>query len=59
MNMALIIIIGGVILIVLLIIGVIVSSSSERTLVEQRLGQYLDEDKQAADKEAQRTALTD
>jgi len=59
MNMALIIIIGGVVLIILLIIGVIVSSSSERTLVEQRLGQYLGEDKQSTDKEAQRRALTD
>ncbi len=59
MSMSLIIVVGGIVLIVLLIIGVVVSSSSERTLVEQRLGQYLGEDKQAADKEAQRTALTD
>lgn len=59
MNMSLIIIIGGVVLIILLIVGVIVSSSSERTLVEQRLGQYLGEDKQAVDRESQRTALTD
>lgn len=59
MSMSLIIVVGGIVLIVLLIIGVVVSSSSERTLVEQRLGQYLGEDKQAADKETQRTALTD
>jgi tight adherence protein B len=59
MNWALIIIVGGVLLIVLLIVGVVVSSASERTLVEQRLGQYLGEDKQAAEKEAQRSALTD
>ena len=57
--MALIIIIGGVVLIVLLIIGLIVSLSSERKLVEDRLNQYLGEDKQSADKEAQRSALTD
>ena len=57
--MAWIIVIGGIILIVLLIIGVVVSSSSERELVEQRLGQYLDEDKAAADRQAQNTALTD
>jgi tight adherence protein B len=58
--MALIIIIGGVILIILLIIGVIVSSSSERTLVEERLGQYLgDQDQAAVDREAQRSAITD
>ena len=57
--MAWIIVIGGIVLIVLLIIGVVVSSSSERELVEQRLGQYLDEDKAAADRQAQNTALTD
>ena len=57
--MAWIIVIGGIVLIVLLIIGVVVSSSSERALVEQRLGQYLDEDKVAADRQAQNTALTD
>ena len=57
--MAWIIVIGGIILIVLLIIGVVVSSSSERELVEQRLGQYLDEDKAATDRQAQNTALTD
>jgi tight adherence protein B len=59
MSLTFIIIIGGIILIVLLIIGVIVSSSSERTLVEQRLGQYLGEEGKAADREAQRTAMTD
>ena len=57
--MAWIIVIGGIILIVLLIIGVVVSSSSERALVEQRLGQYLDEDKAGVDGQAQNTALTD
>jgi len=51
------IVIGGIVVIVLLIIGVVVSSSSERTLVEQRLGQYLNEDK-TADRQAQNTALT-
>ncbi len=60
MSLSLIIIIGGVVLIVVLIIGVIVSSSSERTLVEQRLGQYLGEEASAtADREAQRSAVTD
>jgi tight adherence protein B len=57
--MAWIIVIGGIILIVLLIIGVVVSSSSERALVEQRLGQYLDEDKSGVDGQAQNAALTD
>ncbi|HEX2698486.1 MAG TPA: hypothetical protein VHM28_12320, partial [Anaerolineales bacterium] len=59
--MAWIIIIGGVILIVLLIIGIIVSSSSERSLVEERLGQYLGEATEAAsiDRQAERSAITD
>lgn len=55
-----IIIIGGVILIVLLIIGVIVSSNSERSILEERLSQYLeDDDQKKIDREAQKSALTD
>jgi tight adherence protein B len=57
--MAWIIVGGGVLLIVLLIIGMVVSSSSEWSLVEQRLGQYLDEDQAAADRQTQNTALTE
>jgi tight adherence protein B len=57
--MAWIIVGGGIVLIILLVIGVIVSSSSERTLVEERLGQYLDEGKESADRQAQNSALTD
>ncbi len=60
MSLSLIIIIGGIVLIVVLIIGVVVSSSSERTLVEQRLGQYLGEETSATgQQQAQRSALTD
>lgn len=54
-----IIIIGGLIIIILLIVGIVVSSNSERSIVEQRLGQYLDEDKQSVDREVQRSAITD
>lgn len=54
-----IIIIGGVIVIVLLIVGVIISSNSERALVEQRLGQYLDDGGDAAQPDTQRTIITD
>ncbi len=54
-----VIVIGGIILIVVLIVGIIISSSSERTLVEERLGQYLDEDKKEIEREAQTSALTD
>ncbi len=57
--MATIIIIGGIVVIILLIIGVIVSSNSERVVVEQRLAQYLDDDKQNIDREAQNSVITD
>lgn len=53
-----IIIIGGTILIILLVIGVIISSNSERALVEERLSQYLDDDKRSVDQEAQKYVLT-
>lgn len=54
-----ILIVGGVIVLILLIVGVIVSTRSERTLVEERLGQYLEEDKAQVDKEVERSVLTD
>jgi len=54
-----IIIIGGIIVIILLIIGVVASATSERSLVEQRLGQYLDEEKVAENRDAQRSMLTE
>lgn len=57
--MAWIIIIGGTILIVLLAIGVVVSSSSERALVEERLSQYLDDNKESLDRQVQRSVLTE
>lgn len=56
--MAWIIIIGGTILIILLVIGVIISSNSERALVEERLSQYLEDDKKSVDQEAQRYVIT-
>ncbi len=52
-----IIVIGGLAIIVLLVVGVVVSASSERTLVEQRLGQYLEENKNEAEREAQRASV--
>jgi tight adherence protein B len=57
--MTLIIIIGGIVLIIVLIIGVIVSSNSERVLVEKRLAQYLDDDQQSTERQAQKTVITD
>lgn len=46
-------------MIILLIIGVVVSSNSERAVVEQRLAQYLDDDKQDIDSAAQNSVLTE
>src|ERR1043165_2601789 len=37
--------IGGVVVLILLIIGVVVTVTSERSLVEERLGRYLEDDK--------------
>lgn len=51
--------IGGGLAVILLIVGVIESAGSERALVEQRLGRYLDGDKTAAEKEADRSLVTD
>lgn len=54
-----IIIIGGVIAVILLIVGVIVSSREEHSLVEERLGRYLEEE-QATREPGQKSApLTD
>jgi len=55
-----ILIVGGVIILILLIIGVIVSVTSERSLVEERLGQYLEDDKKKdAEGASGRTIVTD
>ncbi len=51
--------IGGGLAVILLIVGVIDSVNSERTLVEQRLGRFLGDDKTDADKEADRSMVTD
>jgi len=55
-----VLIIGGVIILILLIIGVIVSVASERSLVEERLGRYLEEDRpQAPEGESGRSIVTE
>jgi tight adherence protein B len=54
-----ILIIGGVILVVVLIVVVLVTSNREGAIVEERLGQYLDEDKKNVDREAQSAVITD
>ncbi len=51
---------GGITIIILLVIGIIVSASSERNLVEQRLGEYLQQDERSrAEIQAERSILTD
>ncbi len=59
MSLSLIIIVAGIITIILLIIGIVVSVNSERSLVEQRLNQYLESDTAKVDREVQRAVLTD
>lgn len=44
-------IIGAILVSVLLVIGVVVSVTSERSLVEKRLGQYIEEEKEKGGKE--------
>ena len=50
---------GGVLILILLIVGVVVSLGSERSLVEERLGRYLEEEKPEAARAAERSILTD
>ncbi len=57
--MVIFLIIGGIIAIILLIVGITVSSSGERTLIDSRLNQYLEEEQgNEWDKES-KGALTD
>jgi tight adherence protein B len=55
-----ILLIGTIIILILIAIGVFISSNSERTLVEDRLGRYLDDDQDQVDtrKDETSTALT-
>jgi len=59
MNPLTIIIIGGVIAVILLILGVIVSSREEHSLVEERLGHYLEEEQAAREPGQKAAPLTD
>src|SRR5215216_536090 len=54
-----ILLIGGVFVLFLLIIGVIVSITSERSLVEERLGRFLEDDRQQPEQEAGGSVITD
>jgi len=50
---------GGVLLLILLIVGAVFAVTSERSLVEDRLGKYLDEEKTEVEQAQGRTAITD
>lgn len=58
--MNLTILIGGVLILILLIVGVVITISGERSLVEDRLGQFVeDEQVKEAQEEASRSIVTD
>ena len=59
MNPILILWIGGGLALVLLLVGIIISISSERSLVEERLGQYIDSATMADQERQKATPLTD
>ncbi|HRQ32166.1 MAG TPA: hypothetical protein PLM89_03585, partial [Anaerolineales bacterium] len=60
MTLLSIIAIGGSILLVLLIIGAVATVLNERSLVEERLGRFLDDEKPAANaKEKEDTLVTE
>lgn len=48
---------GAVLLLVLLIVGVVVTIASERSLVEERLGRYLDDENQQATEQGAGTSM--
>jgi tight adherence protein B len=50
---------GGVLVLLLLIVGVIVSITSERSLVEERLGRFLEDDKREPEKDAGGSIITE
>lgn len=55
-----IIIFGGIAIIILLIVGIVVTVNSDRSQVEQRLNQYIDDgDKNDDDRRVQRAVLTE
>jgi len=55
-----ILLIGAIVLLILIAVGIYISSSSERGLMEERLGKYLEEDRNASkDNQATSGALSD
>jgi len=50
---------GGVLLLVLLIVGAVIAVSSEQSLVEERLGRFLEDESPAAEQTDRRALFTD
>lgn len=50
---------GGVLILLLLIVGVVFAITSERSLVEERLGRFLEDEKQEPQREKGSSAVTD
>lgn len=50
---------GGVLVLLLLIVGVVVSIMSERSLVEERLGRFLEDEREQPEREAGSSAITE
>jgi tight adherence protein B len=50
---------GGVLVLLLLIVGLIVSITSERSLVEERLGRFLEDDRREPEQEAGGSIITE
>lgn len=58
-SMTLILILGGVLALILLVVGIVVSTGSERSLVDERLGQYVEEEMIVSGEGSDSTVLTD
>jgi tight adherence protein B len=50
---------GGVLLLLLLVVGLIVSITSERSLVEERLGRFLEDDRREPEKDGGSSIITE
>lgn len=53
------VIVGGILTMVLLIAGMVITSSREQSLLDDRLSQFLGEDRRPEESEAQRRAISD
>ena len=57
MSMITILVVGGGVALALMIIGIVVSTTGDRTLVDDRLNKYLDEEQKNEGKEASKEVV--